>query len=117
MVTDSKIPKIFQEILEERKRQIEKWGEQKHPFPFQLKEVYSQFDEQRIAEHLEIPTINRAKFLTEEHRKQSDNLTWGEILQEEVSEALLSFDKKNIREELIQIGALCVAMIIQLDDE
>ena len=108
--------RIFEEIKQERKRCVEKWGNQKHPFPFELREKYPQFDEQKIAEHLEIPTINRSNFLTELTRIQGD-LTWGEILQEEVCEAMLSSDKANIREELIQIASLCVAMIQQLDDE
>lgn len=68
----------------------------------------------RLSKHYEIPTISRSQFLNDSFNK-SGQITWSSILQEEVSEAILSCDPKLMRTELIQVAALCVQMIKQID--
>lgn len=93
------------DVLIERSKQIQKWGKQHYPNVHQLHD-YEIRDESFYKEILEI----RRKFGT---------LSWGDILLEEVAEcfsACATSDIDNLREELVQVAAVCLAWIENLDE-
>ena len=103
---------IFEQIKKERIRQENKWGEQNHPIldPKLLKR-----SPVRMCEEYEIPSENRGKQLCEINFERGTG-TYMHILVEEVSEAAsCGSDTHHLREELIQIAAVTVAMIQSLD--
>ena len=100
-------------ILDEIERQDAKWGMQSHPFVCQTLTKKGASIE-RIAEEYEIPTPNRAKQLCEINDKRG-TLTWLHILQEEVSEAMESKSVQGKKEELIQVAAVCIRAIMDID--
>ncbi len=103
---------IYEEIKAERTRQDEKWGEQNHPI---LDPLLIERSAQRMAEEYEIPTEARAKQLCEGNFKRGTG-TYMHILIEEIAETVACMkDTKSMRKELIQCGAVIVAMIESLD--
>ena len=88
------------EIMRERERQDEKWGEQNHPMlniPFtrdgmlQGQQAYKQLNDKR------------------------ENWSWFQILMEEVYEAFSETEQERQREEMIQVAAVAVQIIEFLD--
>ena len=98
---------IFEEIRIEREKQNKKWGEQNHPIV-----DYNYASPMNYRYNL--PSEERVKNLCDFFAKENE-LTWGDIVLEEVVEALCAKNKENMREELIQCGAVIVAMIQSLD--
>lgn len=103
-----KMISIASEIVEERQRQVDKFGEQRHP------------------DGLGHAPISAANFLAEARarcdkatsRGSSDTygtLTWEEILTEEYAEALCETDPDKLRVELLQVAAVCAAWIEDID--
>lgn len=99
---------IVVEIAEERTRQVDKFGVQKHP------------------DGTGHAPISAAAFLAEARarcekatgRGPSDEygvLTWEEILTEEYAEALCETDPDKLRAELVQVAAVCAAWIEDID--
>lgn len=89
------------ELIEtERTRQDEKWGEQNHPLGFGGS---GWFHEMGIA-----------KRVCDENAA-SGTVTWVQILDEEVMEAFAATDENEFREELIQVAAVCVAILECMD--
>lgn len=96
-----KIQYIFNEILQERKRQDNKWGEQNHPIV--NKSVLNSFMHESVAKDwCDNATKNK-------------ELTWGHIIIEEISEAMHAKTIEDMRTELVQCAAVLVAMIESLD--
>lgn len=96
-------------VLDERERQNRKWGEQNHPsFDQVLLNRKGSCTPQRMAEHYEIPTPTRARFLCETAFNKGEG-TWMHILQEEVSELLEADSHEKLKEELVQIAAVAMA--------
>ena len=100
---------VLKEIKKERKRQDAKWGEQNHRMvPPDMKE------EQKalyigLSDHLR-ETCDKAF--------AEGTGSWQDILAEEVAEAFaeaVQGNKKAFREELVQVGAVVVAMIECVD--
>jgi hypothetical protein len=106
---------IYEEIKLERKKQIEKFGEQNHPC---LDEVLLNREggctPLRMCEEYEIPSEVRAKFNCDVSfdRKQG---TFAHIAVEEMSEIISQFDMEKRREEIIQLAAVCVAWVESID--
>lgn len=99
---------IFNEIKLERERQIEKWGEQHHS---------DGTDQLRWAVEADVA---KAKF--EEYQRKHIEPTWQMILDEEVLEAYCEYSGSGtprhadrLREELIQVAAVAVAWIEDID--
>jgi len=92
---------IAAEIVEERQRQVEKWGEQHHPdgVPATLEEV------------------NKAKYDCAEAGNTTGVLTWRQILDEEIAEAYyeIGADEEKLRVELLQVAAVCAAWAEDID--
>lgn len=108
---------VFDDVLAERAKQDEKWGEQNHPDADQTilarRERGDQYADpasiaRRLAEEYEIPTAARAKFACQEKARQG-RVTWFDILLEEVAElleAIAAGDLEAIRDEVIDVTAV-----------
>ncbi len=129
---------IYADIASERERQDDKWGEQNHPNVDRiLIDRPSVTDKngrtwsggctpQRMAEHYEIPTAGRAKFLCQ-NAADFGVCTWSHILIEEVAEAIEAATMHGmlphaetlgaLRDELIQVAAVAVQWVEKLDRE
>ena len=95
-----KTAKILGEILEERVRQRLKWGDQTLPF--------------WRASLTDVEIANNAKAACDKAAVQG-RCTWRLVLEEEFREALAESDPELIREELIQLAAVCVQIIESID--
>jgi hypothetical protein len=105
---------ILAEIGQERRRQIERWGEQNHP---SLDVLLVHRTPERMADEYEIPTEARAKAMTEAAMRRGE-LTWGHILVEELAEAVeagVLNGEHAMRAELVQVAAVAVAWIEAID--
>jgi hypothetical protein len=99
--------RILSEILRERTRQDQKWGEQNHP-------------DGTGPQHVWVFT-GPAAFVAESvrsecQRKAADGFcTWLDILLEEAAEAFAESDSAKLREELIQVAAVAVSWVEAID--
>jgi hypothetical protein len=104
---------ILDEILGERIRQEEKWGEQNHidHWPDDLMLAAFQLN----AEIWKRVNAERVAILNKEDMPSDKNCAWDGILLEEVFEALEQIDSAKIRAELIQVAAVAVAWVEAID--
>ena len=93
--------KIGWEVLEERRAQNTKWGEQNH------------LDGTGMT-HYDTAAAKHAKELCQDAARRG-SVTWRLILQEEVSEAFAESDLHALRAELIQIAAVAQAWVEAID--
>ena len=95
-----RLASVLTEILAERARQDERWGEQNHP------------------DGTGLPVYKNA---ARRYRDQADRnaasgvLTWRDVLLEELYEALAESDPARLRAELVQAVAVGVAWIEAID--
>lgn len=102
---------ILLDIVSERHRQDEKWGEQNHPsVDTVLLDRPGGCSAERMCEHFEVPNETRAKFLCDTADKNGQ-LTWSHIAVEELSEAISAPDDEQRLDELHQLAAVVVAWI------
>jgi hypothetical protein len=87
---------ILHEVEKERLLQDAKWGEQHHP--------------NGTSERFEIHAI-----MAKQDNESSAPTTWWGILKEEMFEAAAETDEVKLREELIQVAAVAVAWIEDID--
>lgn len=100
----SKTGNILIEILNERRAQDAKWGEQNHPdFDPRLLGRPGGASIERLAEEYEIPTPWRGRQNCEMAAKFG-SLSWLHILVEEVSETLVTDEAGELRKELVQVA-------------
>jgi len=116
-VTSIDMPRepVLDELATERDRQDEKWGEQNHPIRWP---AHDEIDRQLFeAQANAWKRINaeRVRVANERGATPDRNCSWDGILLEEVYEALAESDPAKIRAELVQAGAVIVAMIESLD--
>jgi len=109
---------IFDEVSAERLSQDTKWGLQNHPSvdPILMSRPGGCTIE-RMAEELEMPTANRAKWTTDTKFKRGDG-SWADVLMEEFAEAVEAAVLGNtaeLRKELVQVAAVAVAWIDCVD--
>jgi hypothetical protein len=99
---------IGAEVIQERINQHEKWGEQN----------WADFSpaSSRASRCVDygIPDESVAKDVVEFHAKSGD-LTYADILLEEVSEAFSTPNKTELRKELIQVAAVAQAWVEKID--
>lgn len=106
---------VYDEIQAERQRQNKKWGEQNHSCLNQkLLNTENDCTPEKMCEHYEIPSENRAKFMCD-IAFENGNGTYAEIAIEEMSEIVSEFDPIKRREEIIQLAAVCVAWVEKID--
>lgn len=95
---------VIDDILKERSRQDELWGEQNHnDINVSIKVAESCLELERLSNKLSV---------------QRGQLTWRHILGEETAEAYLAAAQGNeeaLREELVQVAAVAIAWIEALD--
>lgn len=111
-------PDPYDLIRAERRRQDRRWGVQDHPdvCPV-LTGRPGGATPQRIAEDLEIPGEDRAKYLCG-IAARAGRTTWAVILVEELAEAVAAAargDRAGLRAELIQVAAVAVAWVESID--
>jgi len=72
----------------------------------------------RMAEHYQIPSADRAKWMCD-HAFESGKGTFAHILVEEVAEAIeaATVDPGNLRAELVQVAAVAVKWIEKFDQQ
>lgn len=90
---------VLAEVLDERRRQDAKWGEQNHP------DGTGGFPEEMDAHAAKMVCQNAA---------EGGYLDWLHILREEVAEAFASVGP-DLRTELIQVAAVAVAWVEAID--
>lgn len=95
----SDVVEVLSEVFEERARQDEKWGEQNHP--------------DGTGGPLDVHVVETYKFLCE-RATANGSLRWQHILQEEVAEVCAATGQ-DLRGELIQVAAVCVAWVECID--
>ena len=100
--------KIIEEILKEKQRQISLWGVQNHNI------VDNNYYLNNIRIRYGLPTEEQAKYSCNQHT-ENKTLTWGDIIVEELAEALNAKTPEEMKEELIQCGAVIVSMIESLE--
>lgn len=104
---------VAREVIQERVRQDEKWGEQNHPDGTgpKVKVLLG------TTVNLDLRTGDELAHIF--RRKCGDNLphqdNWRDILLEEVFEAMAESDPVKLREELIQVAAVAVAWVEAID--
>ena len=94
------LDRIIDAILEERRRQDAKWGEQNHP------------DGTSTARWLADELAARG--MTDEHARDG-TCTWLDILREEVFEAFAEESPALLRAELIQVATVAVQWVQAID--
>lgn len=109
--TTTTLPASFSvalEVIVERQRQDEKWGPQNHPW------VRVEPEMACVAYLANIGAADTAKAHVD-LAARTGQLTFARILVEEVAEALEAPTTAEIREELIQVAAVAVAMVERID--
>ena len=104
--------RILTDITLERDRQDAKFGPQRHQ-----DSVAPNFDSpEALARWYEMPTEEDAKYNTDTRFARGDG-TWADILVEELAEAIAAAFKspEELRAELVQVAAVAVAWIEDLD--
>jgi hypothetical protein len=94
------VQRVMRDVVDERTRQVTKWGVQHHP------DGTGDPDSAAGADY--------AKRVCEEHR-EAGTLTWRDILIEEIMESFAETDPMKLREELVQSAAVCAAWIEDID--
>ena len=102
--------RVFAAIRRERIAQDAKWGEQNHPD--------GTGDDRHLFRTTSRDTYGTlcylAKSATDRHAAQGD-VTYADILAEEVFEALSALSVDELRAELVQVAAVAVAWIESID--
>jgi hypothetical protein len=102
------INKILHEIHLERHRQMNKWGVQVHPNGTDpTLRIIGGYARDLL---VDVQGDN-------DHRESDGTSTWFRILFEEVLEAAVEQDEIRLREELVQIAAVAVAWVEDIDRE
>lgn len=100
--TSSPMVAVAAEVLRERVRQDEIWGEQNHPNGTGL--------------HQQQASADRARMTCELNFRRGAG-TWADILREEFAEALAEGDPIKLRAELVQVAAVAQAWVQKIDRE
>lgn len=108
---------VLTEVGDERERQEKKWGQQNHPsiispgpeIPLPVKDTFQRYG-------LDASDAAGFKRVTDV-AAEDGNLTYADILMEEVAEAIEAAveSEELLREELIQVAAVAVAWIEAID--
>lgn len=105
---------VFGDVARERVAQDAKWGEQNHPDgtgPDSLPFAYTGMNLD-LRNGAQVAHIFRAQVEAQALRRQ---LTWLDILLEELGEASAEDDPSALRAELVQVAAVAVAWVEALD--
>jgi NTP pyrophosphatase (non-canonical NTP hydrolase) len=103
MMMTTKRQQIYEEVDEERQRQIRLWGDQDLPM------VHRGWDFEKAKE------IMLTRQQAADSAEAGGRLTWYHVLMEEVGEVFAEVSPEKQREELVQVAAVAVQMIENLD--
>jgi len=106
---------VLQEVLNERRNQDEKWGEQNHPIHWPLDGDEGRAAYQAHADTWKLINAARVKWANERGAAPDRNCSWDGIAFEELYEAFAESDPAKIRAEAIQAAAVLVNMIECID--
>jgi len=107
----SRVSTAMADAIDERVRQLAKWGDQTHAcVPWEL--PTRGFDEQMVAQQME----RAAKADCELAFKQGRG-TWWHIANEELAETLAADNAADRRKELVQLTAVCLAWLEDMDNK
>lgn len=104
--------KVLKEVAEERQRQDERWGEQNHHDGTGPNKLLFGFHAPENPTYL--AARERATTITDS-RTDMKMVSYGDILLEEVFEAMAESNQDRLREELVQVAAVTVAWIEKID--
>lgn len=106
---------VLTEVLKERERQHEKFGEQNWDClaPY-IQETYGEHGKSMMTKYYRVKSEREAKEVCDLRFKNGIG-TWADILLEEVSEAISEYDIVKRRAEVIQIAAVAVAWAESID--
>jgi len=93
---------VLSAVRDERRRQVDRWGEQSLPHG--------------TGEPHHADSRDRFRAVCEAHAEDG-TVTWTDVLLEEVFEALAEADPARLRAELVQAAAVCVAWVEAIDRE
>lgn len=99
---------ILRDVLTERQRQFDLWGDQDHP------SVCKSDENRPITEIYGLPTAAEAREDVEVSRELG-YLSWAGIATEELSEVVEARTEEERREELVQLTALLIGWIEAID--
>jgi hypothetical protein len=108
---------VLNEVLKERMRQHEKWGEQNHHDGTSTRTLETLIEETkkcREETHGLGPLVDYTKALCDKAARE-EWLTWSHILWEEFAEALSEENEAGLRTELVQVAAVAVAWVETID--
>lgn len=110
---------VLGEVLDERRRQDEKWGEQNHPdgtgeHSMPLSRIVFHRPAAPGGRHCASELALLAKEATD-RAARAGMVTWTDILLEEVFEALAEDDSDKLRTELVQIAAVATQWVEAID--
>ncbi len=97
----SKFQNAIHDLINECDRQIEKWGAQSHP------DGTGDDD-----------AVNALQYVRAECQRafRENRGTWLHILDEEIYEAFAEIDARKLRTELIQVAAVAISWIVDIDN-
>ena len=110
----SRVSVAVADAIDERVRQLDKWGDQSHacvPWEIPDREVARKMDERFMARELE-----RAAKADCDREFKAGRGTWWHIAHEELCEVLAA-DPEKRREELVQLTAVCLAWLEDIDNK
>lgn len=91
---------VLEGVLDERWRQHQKWGEQHHP--------------DGTGDPADVGEATHYRYLCD-HLAEVGRVTWRAILIEDMYEAFAEKDPVRLRKELLEVAAVCVAWVRDLD--
>lgn len=100
----SETERVLKEVLKERQRQLEKWGRQTHP-------DHVGPDHRMVGGKKNKAVATMLKHFNDTYQ----NPYWSLILAEEFYEAVESEQVEDLRRELIEVAAVAVAWVEDLD--
>ena len=113
LIDQDKVASVLLEVMDERRRQHAKWGEQNHPDgtgPSVQPLAFQGNSGWRFAERLSIMARRKC-----ERSFRTGVGTYRDILLEEVFEALAESKPNQLRAELIQVAAVAVQWVEAID--
>jgi len=106
LIDQGKVAGVLLEVMDERRAQEAKWGQQNHPDGTGPLLVWAD----KAASVAVSSFRNRC-----EYRFKMGNGTWSDIALEEIAEALAEEDPALLRAELIQVAAVAVGWVEAID--
>lgn len=106
-----RLQRVFREVMLERERAVQKFGEQAH-LPIRPGSIVSRRDLSRAGERLERVARHH---LRDDYRHGDPS--WLAIIAEEAGEAMQAEDRAALRAELIQLAGVAAHAVVVLDEQ